>query len=114
METKFKLSDVINSNVGWMLNNWAREHIRCKYDNSIDEYICKNVTSYISSEHIYNDITHQEAVSLLKYKFNNPITTLANEIQTMDTELEEWLISEFADAIRYYGGQLIEIDNEDL
>ena len=107
METTLKLSNVIKTNVGYMLNNWTSEHIREKYQNSINEYICKNVTRYVLLDNIYNDITYNEAVTLLYDKFSTPIHTLQKELQVQrKMKQEKWLIDEFKSSINYYKGLL--------
>lgn len=107
MDTTLKLSKVINTNVGYMLNNWTNEFIREKYQNSINDYICKNVTKYILLDNIYNDITYNEAVTLLYDKFSTPIATLQKELQVqIKIKQEKWLIDEFKSSIKYYKGLL--------
>ena len=105
MRTTLKLSNIIKTNVGYMLNNWSNEYIREKYQNSINEYICNTVTRYTLMQDIYNDITYHEAITLLYDKFSTPIATLNKELQVQrKMKQEKWLIDEFKEAIKYYKG----------
>lgn len=103
MATRIKLSNVLKANVGYMLNNWTHEYIRERYGNSINEYICKNVSRYVLIDNIYNDITYHEAVTFLYDKFSDPITTLKKELQVQrKMKQEQWLIDELKVSINYY------------